>query len=351
MDLGCSALTPCHLWQSISMSARAHVHDVIRETWVHLKTFLATYPEESAILTRLLYPGGAKPKGWCWLHVVEEQDGGYGLRCAFLHTALFLHTMKPNLIFAETGIVFSSSATPPSEFVTCLDLLYVSQLSSIFSPATNDDVSLAPSTHFATSDESNPLSTDNSIATNCFATKNNFSQISNNFDPIITITNNAPSTPERNEFSANNQRSNPITNNNEANFITTTTYNNPENPKEFTKRKFETDSDQRRASRKKSKFESEMANFEGFRFGPSRAFVHDLQTIYKTLFKQESLAELSDLPWTWKIKTMATIICRNEIWKDENYEILISFVKKVMLYFKEDRDMLRNVILLYRKYT
>lgn len=95
-----------------------------------------------------------------------------------------------------------------------------------------------------------------------------------------------------------------------------------------------------------------MANFEGFRFGPPRAFVRDLQAIYLEVFGENKEEEVENgEKWTWIMETMSVIFCRKEIWEDRHFGVLVTFVEKVMGYFKEDRDVLRNVIILYRNFN
>ena len=311
-------------------------------------------------LFRLLYPDAEKPRGWCWLQLVEGRDDGYGIRCAFLHAVLFLYlitglpsvffvlfcfvlfcfvlfcfvlfcfvlfcfvlfcfvlfcfvlfcfvlfcfvlfcfvlvfyffdmnryTMRPDAEFVAGKILYPS--TQPSVSLSGLDLLYLAQLSTIYTPSNIDN-----STNEYTISEEN--STSNGIATN----------------------------DEQNKMTTKRKHGSTINSSHKR-----------------TRRLSECSK-----SSKSSKFEAEMANLEGFRFGQTRAFVRDLQTIYTTLFGMEMKMAEDDQEWAWMMETMTFIFCSSELWKTEYYDILVTFVEKVILYFKQDRDMLRNVIKLY----
>lgn len=100
-----------------------------------------------------------------------------------------------------------------------------------------------------------------------------------------------------------------------------------------------------------NRFEAEMNLYEGFRFGPILTFKSFLQSLYSSLFgiPYEWGYCNNQFPWTWIISIMAHLFCQPALWKVENLSLLVSFTNHVILFFKHDRDLLRNVILVYRK--
>ena len=207
----------------------------------------------------------------------------------FLFFDMNRYTMRPDADFVAGKILYPS--TQPSVSLSGLDLLYLAQLSTIYTPS---NINNSTNDEYTISEEN---STSNGSATN----------------------------DEQNKMTTKRKHGSTI------------------NSSHKRTRKLSESS----KSSKSSKFEAEMANLEGFRFGQTRAFVRDLQTIYSSLFGMEMKVVEDDQEWTWMMETMTFIFCSSELWKTEHHDILVTFVEKVILYFKQDRDMLRNVIKLY----